>query len=82
MAILEMMDGSKYVKSLPDGSFEIKPGAGQLPVIMTREQYEYLGVASYGTALIPSPLFGGIEEFIKLANVYAMVKEYLANGNS
>jgi hypothetical protein len=74
-----MDDFSKYVKPV-DGGWEVKLGAGSLPFVLTKSEFDYFSIASYGTSSIPS-FIGDTDDFSRKAKGYSAVKQYLsANG--
>jgi hypothetical protein len=72
------MKPDQYVKELPGlHSFEVKLGAGILPVVVTREFVETSNRHSVGTAAVPGNL--SITELERAWKAVALVNEYLAS---
>lgn len=63
-----------YVKEIEDGRWEVKLGAGILPVIITQHVLDLHNRFSAGT-FVCGP--GGIEAFVKEANAVAAINKYL-----
>ena len=68
----------EYVKELDNGVFEVKLGAGIVPVKITRYEIDELNLSASGTASMPSR-YKTIDDFIQAVNAAAKVQEYLAN---
>lgn len=64
----------EYVKELSDGVWEVKLGAGILPIVITRQTLQSYNALSGGT-ITPNK---AIDEFIKEANAVAAVNKWLS----
>lgn len=65
----------KYVKELNKETWEVKLGAGILPVTITQATLDFHNIHS-GSTFVCGP--GGIEAFVREANAVAAVNKYLA----
>ena len=68
---------AQYVKPISDG-WEVKLGPGQLPFVVTQSDLNYVNsLPTFGTFAMPTRQT--IDDFNRLLNGVAAVREYLAN---
>jgi hypothetical protein len=75
------MDSSKYVKQIGDGKWEVKLGAGILPIVITNDDRLQMAMVMASTFLLPRDA-GSLEEFKQKARAVAAVNEFIANNRA
>lgn len=71
------MNSSEYVKEISEGKWEVKLGAGILPIVITTQDRIEMAMAAASTLALPQNV--SLSQFVNKAKAVAKVNEFIAN---